>query len=65
MSTLRPINSAADQYGTPQVHISNAGFSTWDPSNTQIHDQDDEDEDLWFVDEDRQQGSGWNGLDAL
>ena len=64
MSTLRAINSTADQYGTPQVHISNAGFSTWDPSNAQIHDEDDE-EDLWFVDEDRQQGGGWNGLDAL
>lgn len=64
VSTLRAMNSTADQYDTAQVHISNGGFSTWDPSNMQIHDQDDEDEDLWLVD-DRQQGGSWNGLDAL
>ncbi|KAF8877573.1 hypothetical protein CPB84DRAFT_1852620 [Gymnopilus junonius] len=39
-----------DQHNTLQVHISNAGYSTWDPSSTQVHvgitDEDDEDEEM-------------------
>ncbi|KAF8898280.1 WD40-repeat-containing domain protein [Gymnopilus junonius] len=64
-SALIAMNATADQHDTPQVHISNAGYSTWDPSSTQVHvgvtDEDDEDEEM---DEDGEWNS-WNSLDTL
>lgn len=64
-SALIAMNATADQHDTSQVHISNAGYSTWDPSNTQVHvgvtDENEEDEEM---DEDGEWNS-WNSLDTL